>query len=71
MRGLDGKLRNLGKGEALRAGAAGSVRLGFVPAFQKFDFIPNPAQINAQAEKLLNLFGARAAAKESFECTVQ
>ena len=69
--GADGKVINIGGGEALYAGARAAQRLGFVPAFQKYDKIPDPAKITVQAEKMLNLFGAEGADKEGMECTVQ
>jgi hypothetical protein len=69
--GADGKVVNLGVGESLRAGINAAVRLGFVPAFQKFDKIPDPARITLRAEKMMNLFGAEGAGKESMECTVR
>ncbi|MDH3534334.1 MAG: FecR family protein [Gammaproteobacteria bacterium] len=71
VQGLDGKLVHVGAGEALRAGLERTVRLKVVPAFQKFDQFPRPAQVNARAEKLIDLFGARAAVSETLECTVQ
>jgi hypothetical protein len=69
--GLDGVEVNIGSGEALRASVAGAVRLGVVPAFQKFDKVPDPARITVQGEKMLNLFGEKADGKETMECTVQ
>jgi hypothetical protein len=71
VRGADGKTVFVGAGEAVHAGGAGAVRLGFVPAFQKFDTTPRPAQFTAKSEQMMNLFGERAAGKESLECTVQ
>ncbi len=69
--GQDGKTLHAGAGEVVRAGTAATVRLGFVPAFQKFDPIPAPGQINSQTEQMMNLFGAKGARKETMECTVQ
>ncbi len=71
VRGIDGNEIFLGKGEAAIAGRIATVRLGFIPAFQKFDFVPNPARISARAELILDLVGEREAGKESLECTVQ
>jgi hypothetical protein len=71
VKGADGKVINIGAGEALRAGSSSVQRLGFVPAFQKYDKIPNPARITVQAEKMLNLFGAEGSDKEGMECIVQ
>ena len=69
--GVDGNIINLGAGEAGVAGKQKTVRLAFVPAFQKFDPIPDPAKITVQSEKLMNLFGEKGADKEAFACTVQ
>jgi hypothetical protein len=71
VKGADGKVINIGAGEALHAGTRTAQRLGFVPAFQKYDKIPDPAKITVQGEKMLNLFGAEGADKEGMECTVQ
>lgn len=71
VQGVDGNTIHVGKGEVVHAGSARTVRLGFVPAFQKFDTTPRPGQINAQSEKMMNLFGEKGAGKESMECTVQ
>lgn len=69
--GADGNTVNIGAGEALQAGPLRAVRLSFVPAFQKYDPIPDPARVTVRSEKLLNLFGARGADKDSMECTVK
>ncbi len=69
--GIDGKVLHAGAGEVLRASTTAAVRLDFVPSFQKFDSTPHPNQINAQSEKMMNLFGARGADKETMVCTVQ
>ena len=71
VQGADGKTVNIGAGEALQAGPLRAVRLRFVPAFQKFDQIPDPARITVQGEKMMNLFGARGGDRESMECTVR
>jgi hypothetical protein len=71
VKGKDGKTINLGAGEAALAGFERAERLSFVPAFQKYDKIPNPARITVQAEKLMDLFGAEGADKEDMQCTVQ
>lgn len=71
VKGVDGNTIYIGAGEAVHAGGTRAVRLGFVPAFQKFDTTPRPGQITAKSEKMMNLFGARGAGKESMECTVQ
>lgn len=69
--GADGKTLHVGSGEVIRAGAARTVRLDFVPTFQKFDTTPRPGQINAQTEQMINLFGERGVGKETMECTVK
>ncbi|MCP4391646.1 MAG: FecR domain-containing protein [Gammaproteobacteria bacterium] len=71
LKGADGKTVFVGAGEAAPAGGARAVRLRLVPAFQKFDTTPRPAQITEQSEKMMNLFGERGAGKESMECTVR
>ncbi len=71
VRGVDGNTINIGAGEVVLANAAKAVRLGFVPAFQKFDRFPSPGQITAQSEQMMNLFGEKGAGKETMECTVQ
>ncbi|MCP4876392.1 MAG: FecR domain-containing protein [Gammaproteobacteria bacterium] len=71
VQGVDGNTINIGSGEAVLAGPSRAIRLGFVPVFQKFDRIPDPAKITLQSEKLINLFGTRGAGKESIECTVR
>jgi len=71
VKGADGRTINLGAGEAGVAGAGKTVRLNFVPAFQKFDWVPDPARVNARVEQRLDLFGAKGVEQEDFECTVQ
>ena len=69
--GIDGNIVDLGSGEAGVAGLEQTVRLSVVPAFQKFDPIPDPALVTARSEKMMNLFGERGAGKENMQCTVQ
>jgi len=69
--GVDGRVVNIGAGEALLANDLRAVRLSFVPAFQKFDVMPDPARITVQTETMLNLFGARGDDNNTMECTVQ
>jgi hypothetical protein len=71
VKGVDGNTIYVGAGEAAHAGVARAVRLGFIPAFQKFDTTPRPGQITSQSEKMMNLFGEKGVGKESMECTVQ
>ena len=46
-----------------------TVRLGFVPAFQKFDRFPKPSKFTTRSQKLLDLIGEQGAEKETLECT--
>ncbi len=70
--GTDGKVINLGKGEAGLARLAGkTVRLNFVPAFQKFDKIPEPSRLSPKMQKMIKLFGAEGSDKQEFECRLQ
>lgn len=70
--GADGKVINLGKGEAGLAGLAGKiVRLNFVPAFQKFDKIPEPSKLSPKMQKMINFFGTEGSEKQEFECRLQ
>ena len=71
VRGVDGTTVYAGAGEAVHAGLKRAVRLGFVPAFQKFDTTPKPGQITPESEKMMNLFGEKGAGKEEMVCTVQ
>ncbi len=70
--GADGSVINLGKGEAGLAGLAGrTIRLNFVPPFQKFDKIPVPSQLSPKMQKMIKLFGAKGSDKEEFKCRLQ
>ena len=72
VRGLDGNTINLGKGEASLSVLAGStVRLNFVPPFQKFDKVPAPDQVSPKMRKMINLFGDLGQQKQTFECRLQ
>ncbi len=72
VRGADGSSTVLGKGEASVSGLNGAtVRLNFVPPFQKFDKIPLPSQVTPKMQKMINLFGARGSEKQEFECRLQ
>ncbi len=67
-----GDIIDLGKGEASVTGVDGIVkRLKHVPAFQKFDAIPDPAVFTLKMAKAIRLLGLREAIKNKFECTVQ
>lgn len=70
--GADGTLALLGRGEASVTGLDGAtVRLKFVPPFQKFDPIPTPGQVTPRMEKMMNLFGEEGSQKKEFECRIQ
>jgi hypothetical protein len=71
VQGADGNTIHLGSGEALRAGALGAERLGFVPAFQKFNRYPKPSRLDAGSQQRMDLLGERGADSESLECTVR
>ena len=71
VRGVNGKTLNIGAGEAIRANARRLVRLGFVPAFQKYDKIPDPAKVTLRSENLMNLLGARGSDEEEMSCIVR
>ncbi len=72
VRGLDGNTVNLGKGEAsLSALNGATVRLNFVPPFQKFDKVPVPDSVTPRMRKMINLFGDLGQQKETFECRLQ
>ena len=72
VQGNDGNTINLGKGEAsLSALDGATVRLSFVPPFQKFDKIPNPAQVTPKMQKMIDLFGDKGQEKQEFECRLQ
>ncbi len=69
--GTDGKTINLGAGEAGVAGARKTARLRVVPAFQKFDRVPDPSKITAKSEKMINMLGKKGADKKGLECVIQ
>jgi len=72
VRGADGSSTVLGKGEASVSALDGStLRLNFVPPFQKFDKIPLPSRVTPQMQKMINLFGTRGSEKKEFECQLQ
>jgi len=71
VRGFDGKVVNIGAGEALRAGIERTERLGFIPAFQKFDRFPRPSGLTPRSQKLMDLLGEQGAETEALQCIVQ
>ncbi|MFT5219588.1 MAG: hypothetical protein ACI9LO_001624 [Planctomycetota bacterium] len=71
VQGGDGKVVNLGAGEASLVGGGKTVRLSFVPAFQKFDKVPDPSKITTKGERLLDLLGEDGGDSEQLECTVR
>lgn len=72
MQGNDGTQTNLGAGEAGVSALDGkTVRLSLVPAFQKFDPLPQPQNFTPETETMLNLFGSEEGEDKEFECTLQ
>ncbi len=72
VKGADGSIALLGKGEASVTGLDGAtVRLKFVPPFQKFDAVPSPDQVTPQMEKAVQFLGAKGVEKKEFECSLQ
>ena len=72
VQGRNGKAINLGRGEAALAGLDGkTVRLNFVPPFQKFDKTPNPDKITPRMRKAIKLFDDLGDGKKKFECRLQ
>jgi hypothetical protein len=70
--GADGSITGLGRGEAGRVGLGGNaIKLSIIPAFQKFDRIPDPSQLTPKMQKMIQLFGAKSGDKEGFECRLQ
>ncbi len=70
--GKDGSETFLGKGEASVSTLDGAtVRLDFVPPFQKFDSIPVPDAISPEMQKMIDLFGVDGTEKKEFECQLQ
>lgn len=70
--GADGSRTFLGKGEAALTGMDGAtVRLDFVPLFQKFDRVPEPGRVSERMQKMINFFGSINKDKEGFECRLQ
>lgn len=68
---VDGREVSAGAGEAIRAGFNKTERLGFVPVFQKFDPVPNPARISVTPDNQLNLLRGKADGGNAAECTFQ
>ncbi len=72
VQGRNGKTVNLGRGEAALSALNGAtVRLKFVPPFQKFDKVPEPSKVTPKMRKMINLFGELGKQKETFECRLQ
>jgi hypothetical protein len=72
VKGANGQVVNLGRGEAGLAGLNGKpVRLNFVPSFQKFDKIPEPSKLSPKMQKMIKLFGVDGSEKQEFECRLQ
>ena len=71
VRGVDGRELSAGAGEAIRAGLSSTERLGFVPVFQKFDPVPDPARISITPDNKLNLLRGKSDTDGTAECTFQ
>jgi hypothetical protein len=71
VQGADGNTLHVGAGETVRAGRLAAVRLAFVPAFQKLEVYPSPAQVTRRMQMRMDLFGAEGADEEAMECTVR
>ncbi len=72
VRGKDGSLALLGRGEAALSRLDGStVRLAFVPPFQKFDDTPLPDELTPRMRRMLELFGTQGRKKRTFECRLR
>ncbi len=69
---LKGNTVHLGAGEAALASLSGkTVRLKFVPPFQKFDSAPLPDRVTPRMKKMLKLLGKIDKARQKFECRLQ
>ena len=72
VKGANGQVINLGRGEAGLAGLNGkAVRLNFVPSFQKFDKTPEPSKVSPKMQKMIKLLGVDGSEKQEFECRLQ
>ena len=72
VRGKDGSLALLGRGEASRTGLDGKTqRLAFVPPFQKFDDTPMPDELTPRMRRMLELFGVKGRKKKAFQCRLR
>ncbi len=72
VRGKDGSLALLGRGEAAFAGLDGKTRrLAFVPPFQKFDETPRPDELTPQMRRRLDLLGGKGRKKKAFQCRLR
>ncbi len=72
VQGADGSTITLTRGQAGLAALDGrTVRLNFVPPFQRFDRIPDPRQLTPRMRKMIELFGTQGSDQEEFECRVQ
>ena len=70
--GADGRIVSLFRGQAGRVGLDGAtLKLNFIPPFQKFDQIPNPSQLTPRMQRMIKMFGAEGSEKQEFECRLQ
>jgi len=72
VRGKDGSVVLLGRGEASLTGLDGRTeRLSFVPPFQKFDETPSPDELTRRVRQRIELFGVRGSKKKVFQCRLR
>jgi hypothetical protein len=72
VKGSDGSNTTLGHGEASTTSVKGTtIRLSYVPPFQKFDKVPDPKKIDAKTVNMIDIFGEDGPDKKEFECTIQ
>ncbi len=72
VRGKDGSMALLGRGEASLTGLDGKTRrLAFVPPFQKYDDTPLPEELTPRMRRMLDLFGVKGRKKKAFQCRLQ
>ena len=72
VQGADGSSVTLIRGQSGLAALDGStIRLNFVPPFQRFDRIPDPRQLTPRMRQMIEFFGTQGSDKEEFECRVE
>jgi hypothetical protein len=72
VRGKDGSVALLGRGEASLTGLDGHTRrLAFVPPFQKYDDTPLPDELTPRMRRMIELFGVKGRDKKAFQCRLR